>query len=142
MFQGIHACTIETAKYHRNLLDILGKAFYNIFMEVSFDTKRLARILNSEKEIIREFGLKLGKSIMRRLAVLEAANCLEDVPITPPFRRHELKHNRKGQFAVDLEQPYRLIFEPNHNPVPVKEDGGLDLKKITAITILEVEDYH
>jgi len=126
----------------RKLLDFLGKAFYNVFMEVSFETNRLARILNSEKETIRVFGSKLGKSIMRRLAVLDAANCLKDVPITPPFRRHELKQNRKGQFAVDLEHPYRLIFKPDHNPVPVKADGGLDLKKITAITILEVEDYH
>jgi proteic killer suppression protein len=111
-------------------------------MEVSFATKRLAKILNSEKETVREFGSKLGKSIMRRLAVLEAANCLEDVPIRPPFRRHELKQNRKGQFAVDLEHPYRLIFKPNHNPIPVKADGGLNLKKITAIIILEMEDYH
>jgi len=111
-------------------------------MEVSFATKKLAKILNSEKETVREFGAKLGKSIMRRLAVLEAANCLEDVPIKPPFRRHELKQNRKGRFAVDLEHPYRLIFKPNHNPIPVKADGGLDLKKITAIIILEMEDYH
>lgn len=111
-------------------------------MEVSFETKKLAKVLNSEKETAREFGSKLGKIIMRRLAVLEAANCLEDVPITPPFRRHKLKQNRKGQFAVDLEHPYRLIFKPNHHPMPLKVDGGLDLRRITAITILEVEDYH
>lgn len=91
---------------------------------------------------MREYGPKLGKCLMRRLAVLEAADCLEEIPITPPFRRHELKQNRKGQLAIDLEHPYRLIFKPNHNPVPVKADGGLDLRKIRAITIIEVEDYH
>jgi proteic killer suppression protein len=111
-------------------------------VEVSFETRKLAKILNSEGETIREFGAKLGKAIMKRLAFLEAANCLEDVPIARPYRRHQLSQNRKGQFAVDLEHPYRLIFKPNHNPIPVKADGGLDLKKITAITILEMEDYH
>ena len=79
---------------------------------------------------------------MRRLAVLEAANSLIEIPVTPPFRRHKLGQNRKGQIAVDLEHPFRLVFKPNHNPVPVKTDGGLNLKKISAITILEVEDYH
>ena len=52
--------------------------------------------------------------------------CLTD----PPERRHELSGNRKGQFAVDLKHPQRLIFEPNHNPLPRRADGGLDLKKI------------
>ena len=111
-------------------------------MEISFETKKLAKVFNSEKEIIREYGSKLGKCIMRRLAVLEAANNLIEIPVTPPFRRHELGQNRKGQIAVDLEHPFRLVFKPNHNPVPVKTDGGLDLKKISAITIIEVEDYH
>ncbi len=73
---------------------------------------------------------------------LNAAPCLDDVPYSSPQRRHELSGNRKGQFAIDLKQPFRLIFEPNHNPIPRKADGGFDLGKITAITILEVEDYH
>ena len=111
-------------------------------MEVSFETNKLAKIFGSEKKIIREYGSKLGKCIMRRLAFLEAADSLSDIPTSPPFRRHELRQDRKGQISIDLEHPFRLIFKPNHNPVPVKTDGGLDLKKISAITILEVEDYH
>ena len=46
------------------------------------------------------------------------------------------------QHALDLEHPYRLIIEPDHDPVPVKEDGGLDYEKITVAQIIEVEDYH
>jgi proteic killer suppression protein len=64
------------------------------------------------------------------------------VPVRPPERRHELSGNRKGRFAVDLKHPQRLVFEPNHNPLPRGADGGLDLKKINAVTIIEVEDYH
>jgi len=43
---------------------------------------------------------------------------------------------------VDLDHPYRLIFVPNYNSVPVLPDGGLDWLKITAIKILGVEDTH
>ena len=91
---------------------------------------------------MREFGVENAKKIKNRMAVLDVANCLADVPIKPPMRRHELVGNRAEQFAVDLIHPMRLIFEPNNNPLPRKPDKGLDLDKITAITILEVEDYH
>lgn len=74
--------------------------------------------------------------------VLQAAPTLNDMSLLPPERRHELKGKRIGTFAVDLEHPYRLIFKPAHNPVPRKHDGGIDLKEVTAITIMGVEDYH
>jgi len=60
----------------------------------------------------------------------------------PPARCHPLQGDRAGEFAVDVHQPYRLIFEPANDPIPKKEDGSIDLKKITRIRILEVEDYH
>lgn len=80
--------------------------------------------------------------IMRRMDLLKAAPCLNEVPHEKPERKHELKGKRRGQFAVDLKHPHRLIFKPSHNPLPKKDDGGLDLTRITAITILAVEDYH
>jgi len=43
---------------------------------------------------------------------------------------------------VDLVQPYRLMFEVNHEPIPRREDGGIDTERVTAITILDVVDYH
>lgn len=91
---------------------------------------------------MREYGTENAGKIKQRLGVLQAANCLEEVTVLPPERRHELIGNRKGHFAVDLKHPPRPIFEPNHDPLPRKADGGLDLKKINAIIIIEVEDYH
>ena len=43
---------------------------------------------------------------------------------------------------MDLVQPYRLVFEANHEPVPREEDGGIDTQQVTAITLLDVVDYH
>ena len=53
-----------------------------------------------------------------------------------------LTEDRDEQYAVDLVHPKRLIFEVNHDPIPRNEDGGIDLTKVTAITIVEVVDYH
>ncbi len=111
-------------------------------MEISFEDRKLAAIFRQEKELRVSYGKIRGTAIKRRMAVLAAAPTLAEVSHKPPERRHELKGNRKGQFAVDLDKGYRLTFKPEHNPVPKKADGGLDLLKITAITIIDVEDYH
>jgi len=43
---------------------------------------------------------------------------------------------------LDLDGPYRLVFEVAQNPVPRKPDGGLDWKIIATIRILEVTNTH
>jgi len=59
-----------------------------------------------------------------------------------PGRCHALREDRAGQFALDLWGPYRLIFEPDNDPLPKKEDGGIDIAKVTSVRILEIADYH
>jgi len=36
----------------------------------------------------------------------------------------------------------RLIFAVHHDPLPRKDDGGIDMQRVTAIMILEIVDYH
>ncbi|MFH1648457.1 MAG: killer suppression protein [Patescibacteria group bacterium] len=111
-------------------------------MEIFFKNKKLAEIFNTQKELYKSYGKNIGDVIKRRMAVLAAAPTLAEVSHKPPERRHELQGKRIGEFAVDLDRRYRLVLKPEHNPLPRKEDEGLDLKKITAVTILGVEDYH
>jgi len=59
-----------------------------------------------------------------------------------PGRCHALSSNRAGQFAVHLWGQYRLVFYPDHDPVPRTPEGEIDLANITKITIAEVVDYH
>ena len=84
----------------------------------------------------------MARAIQRRLGVLRNAPTLAQVPTGPPDRCHRLTGDRNGQFAVDLVQPYRLVFQPSYRPVPLRADGGIDTARITAITIIEVVDYH
>lgn len=110
-------------------------------MDIAFRTRKLEKTFNSAGELQKAYGARMAKAIMNRLAVLMAARTLALVPTTPPDRRHQLRGDRDEQFAVDLVHPHRLVFEPNHDPLPRKDDGGIDVEQVTAITIIEVIDY-
>lgn len=110
-------------------------------MDILFKSQRLRRRLSSQSERVKKFGPVRARILRRRLDQLRAA---DDLSVMRHFkgRCHELTGDRKGEFAVDLDGPYRLIFEPADNPPPAKADGGLDWSRITEIRILGVEDYH
>ncbi len=111
-------------------------------MDIEFKSKKLQKICNTQKLLIKEFGKEQAEKIRRRLDELRAADNLQDISYLPPSRCHELTGNLKGKFSVDLRHPYRLIFEPAEAPVPLKQDGGIELEKVHAVTILDVEDTH
>lgn len=111
-------------------------------MEITFRNRKLQRTFNSDKALRRVYGDNLARRIRMRLAVLKNAANLARVPTTPPERRHALGQNRKWQYAVDLDRRNRMVFIPNYDPVPLKKDGGVDLERVTSITILEIVDYH
>lgn len=113
-------------------------------MEVTISNRQLAKKLNSEREMVRAFGAECARKLGRRLAELQAAATLQDLapPYSPPARCHELTGDRKGQLSVDVKHPYRLLFVPNHDPIPERPEGGLDWAGVTHILILEVENTH
>ena len=111
-------------------------------MMIAFKNRKLEKTLNSRSLLERTYGKNRARAIMMRLAVLANAPTLAAVPHTPPDRRHQLTGDREGQYAVDLDHQNRLIYVPNHDPVPRLNDGGIDIDRVTAITIMEVTDYH
>ncbi len=111
-------------------------------MDIAFRTRKLEKTFNAATALQKAYGVRMAKAIMIRMAVLKVAHNLSLVPTTPPDRRHQLSGDRDKQFAVDLVHPYRLVFEPNHEPLPRKDDGGIDTQQVTAIMILDVIDYH
>lgn len=110
-------------------------------MDISFASNKLKRQMEDEKAMDKAYGTLAGRMRLR-LDVLRRAACLAEVPSDPPDRRHQLTGDRAGQFAVSLSGSWRLVFEPDHDPVPLLPDGGIDLAAITAILIIEVVDYH
>ena len=111
-------------------------------MEIVFRKRKLEKAFNAKAELLKAYGAPMAKAIMSRMSVLRAARNLGQVPTTRPDRRHQLSEDRDEQYAVDLVHPKRLVFEVNHEPIPRKPDGGVDVENVTAITIVEVVDYH
>lgn len=111
-------------------------------MEILFASKKLQRQCSNQSDCLRSWGEHRGRLIMRRLAELGAMDDLSVADRLPQMACHELKGNRKGQFAVALEHPFRLVFEPADEPPALKDDGGFDWSRIRKIRVLEVVDYH
>lgn len=93
------------------------------------------------RELAKTFG-QLARQINQRLSELISSDNLAIMKLFPQAHCHELSGDRKGQLAVKVSGNFRIIFIPNHEPVPRKEDGGMNWDGITAITIIEVGDYH
>ena len=90
---------------------------------------------------MKEMGKIRGELYLIRLNALYAATTLEDVRYLPGHF-HELTGNRKGQWACNLDQPYRLVFRPQENPIPVDEDGRYKWSDIHGVVIEEITNYH
>jgi len=111
-------------------------------MLIYFKTRNLQKICSKENEAVKKLGLKMARKLQQRMMELSAAPCLDDISRLPPSRCHQLKGNRTGQFSVDLDHPYRLIFIPASDPEPEKQDGNLDLAKVDSIEIIDIVDTH
>jgi plasmid maintenance system killer protein len=110
-------------------------------VEISYKTNKLEKQLTNPRDLAKTFG-QLARKINQRLSELKAAETLAIMRFIPAARCHELSGGHKGKFAMDVSPNYRMIFEPNHDPLPKKEDGGLHWESITKIQINQIEDYH
>lgn len=110
-------------------------------MQISFKSKKLEKSLTEPKEISKTYGV-MAKKVNQRIKDLYAASSLVVMKTLPAANCHELHGGRAGELAVDISGNWRIIFEPDHDPVPAKTDGGLDWNSVTQIKILEVTDYH
>lgn len=118
-------------------------------MDIEFKTTKLRDTCNDRKKRDREYGTERSKRLGIRLDQMRAAVNLEEFKMVHQ-RAHPLKADRSGQWAADLDGPYRLIFEPIPDPAPVSDDSRSGkaeevsaINKIRVVKILEVGvDYH
>lgn len=110
-------------------------------MEISYKNRRLEKQLTDPREMAKSFG-PLARKVNQRIKDLTDVDNLAIMRTIPAARCHELTGDRKGELAVDVSGNYRMIFEPYHDPIPKKADGGLNWEDVTKIQINEIEDYH
>ena len=97
-------------------------------MRLVFANDRLRRACSDPTSLSREFGPQRAKLLRRRLSGLHAAHDMAEAAQLPG-RPHPLRGDRKGEWSIDLDGPYRLIFFPH------PDDPG-------ALVIREVADTH
>jgi proteic killer suppression protein len=110
-------------------------------VKITFRDNKLEKLANDSRKCQIEFGQIRARLFTKRFLDLYNANTLEDVR-NLPGRYHELTGDRKGQWACDLDQPYRLIFEPHENPIPADKSGKYIWLEINGVEILKITDYH
>jgi proteic killer suppression protein len=111
-------------------------------MTITFKSNKLQKQLTIAKEIQKAFGVN-AKRVAKRMDELQAADNLLILQSIPAANCHPLSGNRNGEWAVDISANHRLIFEIENDPIPVKDDGGINTILVTDIKIIEAqEDYH
>jgi toxin HigB-1 len=108
-------------------------------VDISYANAKLETLCRDSRKATRELGADGARRLSARCADLRAANnVLELIAGTP----HPLERDRCGQFAVSLAGAQRLVFRPDHEPVPSKSDGRIAWENVTAVRIIFVGDYH
>ena len=110
-------------------------------MEITFTDKKLVKLSGDYNKCRQKLGDRRAKLLITRLNAMRDAQTLEDVR-NVPGKFHELTGDRKGQWACDLDQPYRLVFTPHENPIPSNEHGQYIWLEITGVEVIEIVDYH
>ncbi|APY10274.1 killer suppression protein HigA [Seonamhaeicola sp. S2-3] len=110
-------------------------------MNISFSNSKLKKYANNDDQGVKNLGALRHKKYKKRLDQLRASMTLEDVRYQPG-RFHELTGDRKGQWACDLDHPYRLIFKPREDPIPTDGNGKYIWVEILGVDIIEIADYH
>jgi plasmid maintenance system killer protein len=103
-------------------------------MEILFKDKKLQKNCENARNIRRAFGDRAEK-ISQRLQELHSAESLMDISRLPAPRLHPLADEYKGCFAVDIKQPFRIIFKPLNG-------DHSDYLSMTRIEIIAIKDYH
>ena len=72
------------------------------------------RSKETEKIFNRQFSRKLPTEVqriaLRKLAVLDAAESLDDLKIPPSNRLEKLTGDRKGQYSIRINDQWRICF--------------------------------
>lgn len=125
-------------------------------MEIGFLDKKQEDLCENQRLLQRKKGEAIVKSMAKHLANLAAVEVLEDM-YKFPGKFEELTDDRAGQFSLRLDKKHRLILVPATAPIPRNEegkidwdkkiiprkpDGGIDLKQVTAVIIVEAVSEH
>lgn len=98
-------------------------------MDVRYKNKKLQKICTDAETTRASYGKEMARQIHFRIDQLKVAESVQKLISGRIGRCHRLEGKRQGEYAMDLQQPYRLIF---------RELGT----GIQIVMVLEIMDYH
>ena len=98
-------------------------------MDITYKNNKIKKVCTDAKIAERTYGLEMAEKIHQRIDEIAATENVEMMIQFHIGRCHPLTQNRKGQYAVDLVHPYRLVFEKKGDEIQI-------------VHILEIVDYH
>jgi len=106
-------------------LDISNVTRYYLFAVIkSLRDKETEKLFS--RHFSRRFSPNLHKVAWRKLAILDAAEQLDDLRVPPGNRFEKLSGNREGQYSIRINDQWRICFRWS-------EGNAYDV---------EVTDYH
>ena len=98
-------------------------------LDITYKNKRIEKVCTHAKTAERTYGREMAEKNNQRIDEISAADTVEMMIQFHIGRCHALSQNRKGQYAMDLVHPYRLVFEKKGTEIQIAN-------------ILEIVDYH
>ncbi len=98
-------------------------------MDITYKDSRIKKVCTNARFAEKTYGREMANKIHMRIDQIDASDTVEMMILSHIGRCHPLTQNRKGQYAMDLVQPYRLVFEKKGDEVQIAN-------------ILEIVDYH
>jgi proteic killer suppression protein len=81
---------------------------YNILVIKTFKDKHTQQLYATGKS--RRLPADVLQRARRRLEYVDLATCLDDLKVPPSNRLHALSRDRAGQYAISINDQWRICF--------------------------------
>lgn len=98
-------------------------------MDIAYKSKLLEKVCSSSKVARKKYGQNMAVKLQMRIFEVRSARDFDELSRWRIGGCHPLEGKRKGQYAMTLEQPYRLILNKKG-------------KEIEMALVSEIVDYH
>lgn len=85
----------------------------------------------------RRFGIRMARTLQRRLADITAADNATDLIAGQPRVSPAMPHEH---MVIRLTAEFEIVLKANHNSVPTLHDGRVDWGQVSRVQILSIQE--
>lgn len=98
-------------------------------MQIEYKNNSIEKVCTDASSAERKYGTEMAGKIQMRIDQIKSSDTVEFMIQYGLGRCHPLHGDRKGQYAMDLVHPHRVIFTKKGNEIQIAN-------------IMEIGDYH